>query len=224
MFNFNLNEPNKTYKEYKKFLQEHPIIFSILILIILGLLMLTLFNQNKLRNEIIEKDTKIQLLETQLIPFKTIALERFTGSEMEALRKLAEEIEDTEKRLKNFQNYSYSASLNYLGNSVESPNIIISSPVSRKLEGCYTKSEKNTAFECTDECLGRYESLIQSDPFFPFSYYYITICLFNNKNSDWVIYARKSLEILDETTNIEGHNSYHDEIKNKLLEMMDSTK
>ena len=46
---------------------------------------------------IVEKDSEIQRLETQLIPFKTIAIEKFTGSEQEALRKLANKLQELEK-------------------------------------------------------------------------------------------------------------------------------
>ncbi len=46
------------------------------------------------------KTAEIQRLETQLTPFKTIALEKYTGTEQEALRKFAQELED----LKNYVN------------------------------------------------------------------------------------------------------------------------
>src|SRR5438270_135590 len=40
-----------------------------------------------------EKNAEIQRLETQLAPFKTIALERYTGAPNEALAKLASQVE-----------------------------------------------------------------------------------------------------------------------------------
>ena len=49
----------------------------------------TIDTQNK---EIEKKNADIQRLETQLTPFRTIALGRFTGSEPEALKKLAEQL------------------------------------------------------------------------------------------------------------------------------------
>ncbi len=54
----------------------------------------------QLENDNSDKTAEIQRLETQLIPFKTIALEKYTGSEQEALRKFAQELED----LKNYVN------------------------------------------------------------------------------------------------------------------------
>ena len=51
-----------------------------------------------MEQQIFQKTAEIQRLETQLTPFKTIALEKYTGSEQEALRKLADELE----KLKNY--------------------------------------------------------------------------------------------------------------------------
>jgi hypothetical protein len=53
----------------------------------------------KLRDGLDEKTAEIQRLETLLVPFKTIALERFTGSEAEALGKLAERLKILEEQL-----------------------------------------------------------------------------------------------------------------------------
>src|SRR5204862_3650805 len=39
-----------------------------------------------------QKDAEIQRLETQLTPFRTIALERYTGTDAEALQKLGDRI------------------------------------------------------------------------------------------------------------------------------------
>ena len=54
----------------------------------------------KLKNNISEKETEIQHLETQLTPFKTIALEKYTGTEQERLKKLSERIQELENPLK----------------------------------------------------------------------------------------------------------------------------
>lgn len=43
------------------------------------------------------KNAEIQRLETQLIPFKAIALEKYTGSEQEVLGKLADELKELKK-------------------------------------------------------------------------------------------------------------------------------
>ena len=53
---------------------------------------------HSLEQDCLTRDNKIQLLETQLTPFKTIALEKYTGSEQEALQKLAENLETLEQK------------------------------------------------------------------------------------------------------------------------------
>ncbi len=52
---------------------------------------------NELQQELSSKNAEIQRLETSLIPFRIIAFEKYTGSEQEALRKLANEIKDLKK-------------------------------------------------------------------------------------------------------------------------------
>jgi hypothetical protein len=45
-----------------------------------------------------DKTAEIQRLETQLTPFKTIALEKYTGSEQEALQQLAHDIQEIQNK------------------------------------------------------------------------------------------------------------------------------
>lgn len=54
---------------------------------------------NKLEQQISQRTAEIQRLETQLTPFKAIALEKYTGSEQEALQKLAKKIEKLKNQL-----------------------------------------------------------------------------------------------------------------------------
>jgi len=52
----------------------------------------------KLEQHLSQKDAVIQRLETQLTPFKTIALSKYTGSEQEALNKLAQNLKVIESK------------------------------------------------------------------------------------------------------------------------------
>lgn len=54
-------------------------------------------NQNLLR-DVHKKTAEIQQLETLLTPFRTIALERFTGDEKDALRKLADYVVELQRK------------------------------------------------------------------------------------------------------------------------------
>ena len=59
-----------------------------------------------------ELTSEVQRLETQLTPFKTIALERFTGTEQEALQKLADELNELKDRMDPFKKPIASATAN----------------------------------------------------------------------------------------------------------------
>jgi prefoldin subunit 5 len=54
---------------------------------------------SNLKEELKNKNSEIQRLETQLTPFKTIALEKYTGTEQERLNKLSERIKELENPL-----------------------------------------------------------------------------------------------------------------------------
>lgn len=55
-------------------------------------------NNQELQGQVVEKTAEIQRLETLLTPFRTIALEKYTGDEKEALRKLAYFIIELQER------------------------------------------------------------------------------------------------------------------------------
>lgn len=55
---------------------------------------------DSLEQDVLKKDNEIQRLENDFIPFKTFALEKYTGSEQERLKKLAERIQELESPLK----------------------------------------------------------------------------------------------------------------------------
>ena len=52
----------------------------------------------QLKKENFDKTSEIQRLETMLTPFRTIALEKYTGSEQETLRKFAKDLETLEHK------------------------------------------------------------------------------------------------------------------------------
>ena len=51
-----------------------------------------------IQQQLSQKNSEIQRLETQLTPFRTIALEKYTGSEQEALEKLAQNLKIIESK------------------------------------------------------------------------------------------------------------------------------
>ena len=89
----------------QKFYQKASV--QVAIISTLGLIIITLItiahqrsqlkqDNDRLQADLSEKTSEVQRLETLLIPFRTIALERYTGTESEALAKLASRITELE--------------------------------------------------------------------------------------------------------------------------------
>ncbi|MCX5695696.1 MAG: hypothetical protein NTW18_03395 [Candidatus Omnitrophica bacterium] len=88
-------------KWYQKASVQTAIVTGVFLLIIAIIqIIINLGVIKKLEKENSDKIAEIQRLETQLTPFKTIALEKYTGSEQERLQKLAERIQELENPLK----------------------------------------------------------------------------------------------------------------------------
>jgi hypothetical protein len=108
-----LNGALMAQKWYQKASVQTAIVSGFFLLI--GIAIPSIFQIPALKNKIdqLEKENsaktdEIQRLETQLTPFRTIALEKFTGSEKEALRQLAGELE----KLKDYVN-PYKKNISY---------------------------------------------------------------------------------------------------------------
>lgn len=98
------------FEEYLNFAKNHKVVAIILffwLVVPVGWSVYVTIKQsdvNELKQKVSDRDltiqnknAEIQRLETQLTPFRTIALEKHTGSEKEALRKLANELENVKK-------------------------------------------------------------------------------------------------------------------------------
>lgn len=67
---------------------------------------------NELQQQLSNKNGEVQRLETLLTPFRTIAFEKYTGSEQEALKKLTNELEKLKSYVNPFKKPIASASAN----------------------------------------------------------------------------------------------------------------
>jgi hypothetical protein len=52
--------------------------------------------------------------------------------------------------------------------------------------------------------------VIDKLPLFPFSYYFLALCLKENGYKSWIEYANKAKSILEKTTKLPGHHADHD--------------
>ncbi len=172
-----------------------------------------------LEKETFEKTAEIQRLETLLAPFRTIALEKYTGTEAEALSKLALKIKELESDINMIKDYSYMAQLNILGLSLQSNNPVfkVTSPLSKTLDGCFEIKDDQVTIVYTPEAEKKFLNVIEKYPDFPFSYYGLAKYYKQNGNPKWKTYAEKAIKIFDQTTQIKGHNPQHDQAKQNLL-------
>lgn len=70
------------------------------------------------------------------------------------------------------------------------------------------------------ESMKRFEEAIRRFPDFPFPYYILTLYKYDHQESSWKQYAQKALEILNQTTLIQGHHPDHDEAKKTLQDLL----
>jgi hypothetical protein len=177
-----------------------------------------------LNKKIEEQRGQIQLLETQLTPFRTIALERFSGTEAEALAKLAFQLNELESAVSTLQNYSTIATLDMQGNPPGfGPGSVIEThtPLTDLLRDCYTNLPGGRVqVICSPETEKKFLEAVDKFPDFPFSYYALAYCYQKEGRTNWQEYAIKALAILDKTTTIKNHNPQHDEVRSKLKQAL----
>ncbi|MBM9514591.1 hypothetical protein [Desulfogranum marinum] len=151
----------------------------------------------ELENSNLEKDSEIQKLETQLVPFKTIALERYTGPENERLNKLANQITTLSADIDALRKYNNVSELNVDGKPFSnSETITVTTPISSILEGTYTHEANTFNFRCDKKSDRKYDEVINKFPNFPFGYYFKAACLRKKNNKNWVSFAEKAIDIL----------------------------
>jgi hypothetical protein len=208
--------------------QKSPWLFYLLIVAFVIVLCLYVFDKfwgiPSLNKTIEEQKGQILLLETQLTPFRTIALERFSGTEAEALSKLAFQLNALESTVSTLQNYSTIATFDIQGNPPGfGPGSIVEmhTPLSDLLRNCYTNlPDGKVQVLCTPEAEKKFLEAINKFPDFPFSYYALASCYKATGRTNWQDYAIKGLAILDKTTTIKNHNAQQDDARNQLKQML----
>lgn len=134
-------------------------------------------NQN-LRDEVQTKTSEIQRLNILLTPFKTIALERYTGNETEALAKLGLKLQDLQAGLETLSNYQGIARLGPDGTTglVKQP-LREDSPLTDLLTDAWEEhAGSRFSAKCTPEAIAKFEEATRKFPDFPFSYCALAIC------------------------------------------------
>ncbi|MCK5579668.1 MAG: hypothetical protein KAJ18_00180 [Candidatus Omnitrophica bacterium] len=171
----------------------------------------------QLEKENSDKNIEILRLKADLIPFRALALEKYTGSEQEALRKLADHLTHLENSISDVKNYSHVARLHMNGSIYDVGSQLIStSSLSRVLIGTIERLDGAQDYRCDEESIAKYHEAVEVNSRFPFSYYALAKCYSLKNDKRFYEYLEKAIEILEITTTIDGHTSYHDGVLESL--------
>jgi hypothetical protein len=141
-----------------------------------------------------------------------LAVREYLGSESD--------VRSLELKISEVRDYSDISQLTINGSPIIEGDIKISSPLTRILEGTFQISGGVARRICSPEAIAKNKEAISYNPRFPFSYYWMALCLKDAGDPTWVESARKAVEIFQITTQISGHHPSHDECLRKLREFL----
>ena len=190
------------------------------------------------RGQIASLEAEIRSLRLQLDPFVKAATARFPqlepssalqrlSDDLSALsvktRRLEGEAQFLRQQVESVRDYSDVARLTFNGSEYVGGDITFSSPLTKIMEGTFTEvSPGRYRRVCTDAAVAKYKKAIQEFPRFPFSYFWLALCLRDRGESPWQPHARSAYSIFEPTTQIAGHQVSHDEAKSFLAELFKS--
>lgn len=73
----------------------------------------------------------------------------------------------------------------------------------------FSKETNQHSLNYSDAALKSALKVIEIEPRFPFSYYAVSYIYFQQKNKNWIQYAKKAVSILEYTNKIQGCNEVH---------------
>lgn len=218
----------REWDEVRALARRRPMLFTcFLLLFLLGAAVLAydrLWGIPKIREELASKNAEIQRLEIQLAPFRTVALRWYSGPEAEAMAILASKISHLEKELVGLIEYSEVATWRFDGGKSVGSGVAVSGPVGNWHQGYVNKHGEKISWNCHEEALDHYKTVIEKHPRYPFPYYMLAACLTNQGDDSWEIYANAGISILEHTTNIPGHDPDHDDVLKRLRAMIGGNK
>jgi hypothetical protein len=217
-----VNWIKKQIGEIKKLWQtKRYLTFCLVILVYSAILisfLVNVFYIPSLKTKIEELEKGNSILETRLIPFKTVALEKFSGqSENQALSALAERIGQVELSVISLFDYQEVSTWRFLGVSVKKvggTEMVGDSPALNWSDN-YVKINNVgviTNLDCSVKAVKHYLDIIQRFELYPFPYYVLALCQQKNKQPEWEATMGKAYKILSVTTRIPGHDPDHDAV------------
>ena len=149
-------------------------------------------------------------------------------TEQEALTKISSEVRSLRKQtallgseLQGLKKYGDIAKLDARGLTGRAGvGLKESSALSRALEGAYVEKEGRVYPRCDTEGMTRFSNVAKKHPAFPFAHYALAVCRHMSGNPQWRVHANRALEIVNHTTQLAGHHTNHDEIKQELTQLL----
>ena len=174
--------------------------------------------------------TQLGQIGSQLSPFVKLAEQRYPNVPADdALDRLRDELSSVDRRTTSLEtemeavlDYSDVAMLTINGSEFIGGAVKFNSPLTRILEGTFTEISPNRFRRvCTKEALGKYRQAIRDFPRFPFSHYWLALCLRDSGDSTWRTPAASARSIFEKTTRISGHAIAHDQALADLLQLLE---
>ncbi len=173
---------------------------------------------------------QLKRIDERLSPFVELAEQRYPNVPADdALERLRNELSSVNRRTTQLETeitvvreYADVAMLTFNGSQFSGGDISINSPLTTILEGTHTEVSPNQFRRvCTEESMGRYRQAIRDFPRFPFSYYWLALCLRESGDLQWKTNAESARAIFKQTTQIAGHQKSHDEALTYLRSLLD---
>jgi hypothetical protein len=154
----------------------------------------------------------------------TSALQRLSD-DLSALsaktRQLEGEARSLREQVESVRDYADVARLTFNGSEFVGGDISFNSPLTRIMEGTFTEvGEGRFRKVCDQAALAKYREAIRQFPRFPFSHYWLALCLRERGDTEWRLHADAARAIFDRTTQIAGHQPSHDEAKSNLAQVL----
>ncbi|MBD3258294.1 hypothetical protein GF377_07660 [candidate division GN15 bacterium] len=127
------------------------------------------------------------------------------------VRQYQDEIDSLREMTATNRDYQYFSQLS--GNGVQvygNGAVVLSTDISEFISPALERVEGGMMAKCNDTCIQTLQRLIDIEPNFPFSYYFLAVCLYDSGDSGWKRYAERAIDMFEKTTSLSGHHRDHD--------------
>ena len=168
-------------------------------------------------------------LSTSIADLVTLARQRDPSlTEQQALSEITAEVRSLRQRavqleseLGGLKRYSSVSKLNARGlTGIAGAGLTESSALSGALEGAYIEREGRLYPRCNAEGAAQFAKVAREHPSFPFAHYALAVCQHHAGNPEWRRHANRAVEILDHTTDLDGHHPHQDQIHQELQQLL----